>query len=197
VSSRPEPGRRERKKDATRLALHRAAVRLALAHGLDQVTVEAIADAADVSRRTFSNYFPHKEDAVLWGTTRRLGRLNDLILGRPADEPAWAALSAAAQQLLTERDADPDEEPQLQVLRRHPSLVVRQVATFAEAERTLTEAISGRLPAGPDADVRARLMVTMLLSAIRIAFQTSMAQPARSPHAVLGQALAIAAEPWA
>ncbi|MFC7467789.1 TetR/AcrR family transcriptional regulator [Actinomadura keratinilytica] len=50
-------GLRERKKAATRQAVHEAAMRLTREHGLDHVTVEAIADAAEISRRTFSNYF--------------------------------------------------------------------------------------------------------------------------------------------
>jgi AcrR family transcriptional regulator len=62
-------GLRERKKTATRQALHEAAVRLAVERGVDNVTIEAIADAASVSRRTFSNYFAGKEQALatqLW-----------------------------------------------------------------------------------------------------------------------------------
>ncbi|NED89115.1 TetR family transcriptional regulator, partial [Streptomyces sp. SID11233] len=60
-------GLRERKKAATREAVHKAALSLAVEHGFEHVTVEAIADAAGISRRTFSNYFTAKEDAVLWG----------------------------------------------------------------------------------------------------------------------------------
>ena len=38
---------------------------MAIERGLTEVTVEAIVDAAEVSRRTFSNYFANKEDALL------------------------------------------------------------------------------------------------------------------------------------
>ena len=191
-----EPRRRERKKEATRLALHRAAVLLAGEQGLEHVTVEAIADAADVSRRTFSNYFANKEEAILWGDVRRLTRMYELVAARPPTEPIWAALSAGAEQLLVERDADPDWVRQLRLLRRHPSLIGRQVATFAEGERTLADLVVDRLPDGPHRDVRARLMTAALFSAVRIATQTSIAQPERPLLDVLHELLAAAAEPW-
>ncbi|QAY72065.1 TetR/AcrR family transcriptional regulator [Agromyces protaetiae] len=56
---------RERKKAATRLALHEAAFALVEAHGLEATTVDQICEAADVSQRTFFNYFPSKSAAVL------------------------------------------------------------------------------------------------------------------------------------
>lgn len=60
-----ELGLRERKKHARRGAIVDAAQALVLQQGLDAVTVEAIAEAAGISTRTFFNYFDSKDDAVL------------------------------------------------------------------------------------------------------------------------------------
>ncbi|WP_420369961.1 TetR/AcrR family transcriptional regulator [Curtobacterium sp. L1-20] len=56
---------RERKKQQTRQALHDAALTLVSAHGLDGVTVDQICADADVSPRTFFNYFTSKAHAAL------------------------------------------------------------------------------------------------------------------------------------
>jgi len=58
------PGRRERKKAATRQALADAALELFLERGYDQVSIRDIAEAADVSTTTLFKHFPGKEALV-------------------------------------------------------------------------------------------------------------------------------------
>lgn len=61
----PTLSRRELNRVRTTDAVHEAAVKLVLRHGLAGATIDAIAEQAGVSRRTFFNYFATKEDAVL------------------------------------------------------------------------------------------------------------------------------------
>ncbi|WP_327004935.1 TetR/AcrR family transcriptional regulator [Dactylosporangium sp. NBC_01737] len=173
-------GLRERKKSATRQALHEAAVRLAIEHGPDRVTVEAIADAADVSRRTFSNYFASKEEALLYGDLARMRQLLDAVRSRPASEAPWPVLTAAAVEVFQELGArDPRWLAQVRLVRRHPALAAQQVTTYTSMEDGLTAELSAR---GVGAPMRARLMAAAFLTALRVAVQ---AYPDRTSGAAL------------
>src|SRR4029450_4557104 len=80
------PGRRERKKLATRQALQEAALRLVAERGLDRGTVGDISEAADVATRTFFNYFSSKEEALLGDAPQNLATVHRLVVERPAGE---------------------------------------------------------------------------------------------------------------
>ena len=158
---------RERKKAATRQSLHQAALRLAMSGGLDNVTVEDIADEVGVSRRTFSNYFANKEDAVLHADRERTRRLIDLVRVRPASEKPWTALRRSAGQLYEQLTRpDPIWVAQLRLLRRHPSLLARQAADQIELERELADVLLTRGAEDPEL---ARLMVATFLAVTRTA----------------------------
>jgi AcrR family transcriptional regulator len=144
-------GLRERKKLATRLALHQAALELVAERGLDRVSVDDIAARADVSPRTFFNYFPSKDDAVIGVDPEAPRRLAEAFAARAANESPIQALHA----VLLARAADMADEPQLwplriQVIEAHPVLLARLMAGFAESERALSAAIAERvgMPAG-------------------------------------------------
>jgi len=78
------PGRRERKKAATRKALSDKAVEMFIARGFDNVSVREIAEAVDVSATTLLNYFPSKEALVF---DREDEIEQTLIAAVAADEP--------------------------------------------------------------------------------------------------------------
>ncbi|OLT30862.1 TetR family transcriptional regulator [Actinomadura sp. CNU-125] len=160
---------RERKKEATRRALHRAAIRLTIEHGLDNVTVEAIADAADVSRRTFSNYFAAKEDALLYGDAERMESLLRTFASRPPTERAWPALRNSLHALLQEvGEPDPEWAAQARLARAHPSVLARQLARWAEFERSLAALIAER-DALPPESPRPRILAGAFMTTVRVA----------------------------
>ncbi len=78
-------GLRERKKQKTRESIQREAMRLIGKQGYEQTTIEQIAAAVEISPSTFFNYFPSKEDVVLYDAYDPV--LASLFFERPADEP--------------------------------------------------------------------------------------------------------------
>jgi AcrR family transcriptional regulator len=143
-------GRRERKKLQTRAALVDAALRLAAERGLDQVTVEDISQAVDVSSRTFFNYFAHKEEAIVDGHLGAAAMVHDRFLAVPADVPVIGAIRMALAPLLAEMEADREHWfLRLRVIHQNPSLLTRLITGGAEAERALVEAIAARVGAPP------------------------------------------------
>ncbi|WP_213450363.1 TetR/AcrR family transcriptional regulator [Rhizomonospora bruguierae] len=184
-------GLRERKKAATRQALHEAALRLAAEHGLDRLTVEAIADAADVSRRTFSNYFASKEEALLHADLVRIRVLLDLVRARPRTDPPWTALRRAGEALTAEAGPpDPAWLARRRLISGHPSLTAYQVAAFGAIERDLTAELLGRLPATPAAPLRARVLAATFLATLRAATQHWIDHPEESLAGLVSTALA-------
>lgn len=181
IGTAPPPGLRERKKLATREAVRAAAVRLAVQHGMDDVTVEMIAHEADVSLRTFFNHFPHKEDAVLDAVRTRATELIAEFRGRPAAEPVPAALRAAALAVVDRDDLlGRDHLAALRLVRRAPSLLARQMAVMHEQEDALSAAIADRLGVTRDGAVPA-VAAAATLAALRVALDRWLARDDDAP----------------
>ncbi|MCA9578675.1 MAG: TetR family transcriptional regulator [Sandaracinaceae bacterium] len=101
-------GLRERKKVQTREALVHAARDLFLERGFDSVTVDEIAQMANVSRRTFFRYFATKEAAAFPNRDRWLEQFHALTAqraGEPAYQTVRRALLGMAGAFMEHRDA--------------------------------------------------------------------------------------------
>ena len=88
------PSLRERKKLATRRSIRRVALGLIAERGYAHVTVEDIAEAADISPRTFFNYFPSKEAALFGADNERTEALRQRLLDQPSEVSPLEALRA-------------------------------------------------------------------------------------------------------
>jgi AcrR family transcriptional regulator len=139
-----ETSLRERKKVATRQALSRAAALLAVERGVEGVTIEAIADAAGVSPRTFHNYFPGKEEAIVAPLTDGAQAVIDALRARPAGEPIWDALREVVRESLLPTDTRDETIALLRVVKRNPALVGKQLCGLGEMQRQIAEVIAMR-----------------------------------------------------
>ncbi|GAA4946483.1 TetR family transcriptional regulator [Streptomonospora halophila] len=170
-------GLRERKKATTRRALQRAAVRLAVERGSEHVTVDDIAAAADVSKRTFFNYFSSKEEAIVGDGPPRPddearavfvahGPTGDLL-----DDLKiflFSPLADSDAEDLGQRLADVHERKRL--AQREPHLVPRVMAAFADMERYVGESVAERLGEDPD-DIRPQIVASLGITAMRFSMR--------------------------
>jgi AcrR family transcriptional regulator len=180
-------GLRERKKLATRLALHRAALQLVAERGLDKVSVDDIAERAGVSPRTFFNYFSSKDDAVVGLDPAAPQHLAEQFTGRPVDESPVEGLRAVQREMAVEMAEDRELWPlRMKVIDTHPVLIGRLVAAFGESERVLAEAIAQRTGTQAGVDVYPSLLAAVQACAMRTALHRWLATDftASLPHLV-------------
>ena len=97
-------GLRERKKQKTRESIQRTALRLFEKQGYAETTIEQIAAAVEISPSTFFNYFPTKEDVVLYDAYDPMAIR--LFLERPKDEPLNVGLRKVLEALAAEFQRD-------------------------------------------------------------------------------------------
>ncbi len=141
IERRPAERRRERQ----RQHIVDSALTLFESHGFDDTSVDQIADASDVSPRTFFRYFPSKQDVVLDTVVDAVAKLADRLLERPDDEPIPDALCEAAAGVVADITEVERVERALAVMVTTPVLL----AGFMErtsAEEILVDPIRRRWP---------------------------------------------------
>ncbi len=121
-------GLRELKKERTREAIQREALRLVADQGYDATTCEQIAEAAEVSPATLFRYFATKEDIVLHDVYDPL--IAELVRARPADEgPLTAVRRGFADAFAAVYEAD------LESIRQRTALILSVPALRARSQQ--------------------------------------------------------------
>jgi AcrR family transcriptional regulator len=166
-------GRRERKKQQTRQQIATAALRLFLERGFDQVTVNEVAEAADVSANTVYNYFPTKEDLFFGLYQPREAHLVDLVRHREPGEPLVPFLR---QQLLKSLEqpqvAFPEDSSAryhvIQIIQSSPTLQARSLQMTQSAEQALAQSLASEMKMQPDGIVPHLVAHLILVLATRL-----------------------------
>lgn len=159
---------RERKKDATKAALANAALELADRHGLAQLRIEDIAEQAGVSLRTFRNYFPNKEAAVVGLLTHNYDLVVEALRERPSNEELWSSLAHSCAALYP---TDPDRAwvKRMRLLKAEPALAAEKYRSDAAALEALADQIGRRRTSGSEPDVYPRFAAEVTQAALRAA----------------------------
>lgn len=168
----------ERKRQLVAGELAEAALQLLARKGFDTVTVDEIAAAAGVSKRTFFRYFASKEDVVVrFLTDLGLGMRAELA-DRPAQEPPAAALlrtARAAMAACADRSGRSDHAARtlrvVQLILRTPPLLARFLERQEQWRRDLAEELALRQGLDADADLYPELAAGMALTAFNTALR--------------------------
>jgi AcrR family transcriptional regulator len=175
----PPLGLRERKKQQTREALSSLALRLFDERGFDEVTVDDIVSAADVSPRTFYRYFPSKEDLVLGDVGPAIEAMAAALRERPVDEPVIESIRRVVLDLAADYEHDLDDKRQRAALiEATPALRHRWIERQAAIEEALAPVVAARLGIDDHTDVRPRLIAACAVAAIRVASDVWLANGA-------------------
>lgn len=180
-------GLRARKQRETREAIHRAAVRNALASSPDAVTVADISAEANVSTRTFFNYFPSKEDAML-GIHEELPSDEELNEFAQSEEPDLLRDTVyLVRNVFSSSTTDPEIVRQRrELIHRHPQLLQRQMTRVFAVEQRIAAVVANRMrglqaySTVTDVDAAARMLVMLATNTVRNAIRSVAQSPGYS-----------------
>jgi AcrR family transcriptional regulator len=189
AAAKAAPGLRERKRQQTRERLTRAAMALFLERGFEATTLDDIATAADISRRSFFHYFDSKEDVVFAWHEEITAALVAEIAARPASESMLAAAENAIAAMV--RQIEPGEAIAMARLKRdNPALQARDQVKYEQLERALAEALARRAVHKAE-KLDARLVAMIATGAMRIGGELWATEGAREkPEALVKRTFA-------
>lgn len=163
-------GLRERRRRQTRDEIHSAALRLVREHGFDKITVDMISAEAGVSPRTFFNYFPNKEAAVLSAPPAALSQPLAEEFAAQHDTRSRAVLADLTRLLVRELAANPPQREEMHAVfaltQSRPALLAELLARFDAFQRSIAEAVGQRIGQPPEGEVPT-LIAAVALTAVR------------------------------
>jgi AcrR family transcriptional regulator len=145
------PSLRQRKQEVVRVALGAAAEALFLSRGFERTTVEQIARAAGVSRRTFFRYYESKEDVLVERSDQLGERLLAELAARPRREPPLVAIRNALVPALEAGLEDGDfVRCSIRLLRETSALRRAMMERRSRLEERIAALMTHRLNTGPN-----------------------------------------------
>jgi len=179
--------RRDRRRQDMRNELADAAIRLFEERGFENVTVDEIVAAVEISQRTFFRYFESKYEVLFADHDERIAELEGLLAARPSDEPVLTAVRAALVQSGEHYRGEAGRAMQrrMAIIATSSTLSAFSLALQSDWEDAVTRHVRMRLEDDHDADTRARLIGAASLAAMRIAIANWRSRGGRESYARL------------
>src|SRR6266540_2815108 len=179
---------RERTRRAVRGELAQLAVSLFVEKGYDETTIDDLAAAAGMSKRTFFRYFASKEELVM-GKYEYFGeQLAEDLAARPAGEPIWMSLRQTFKRVAdyVENDARRTESVAMEkIVRDHPTLNASYLERVSRMQELLLDEARTRTGRPDPADPRTAAIVGAAFSCLIAAWTTWLTTDQAKPFGVL------------
>jgi TetR/AcrR family transcriptional regulator, regulator of mycofactocin system len=180
------PGRR---RVTSRAELEQAAFILFAVRGFDATTVDEIAAAAGIGRRTFFRYFPSKND-IPWGAFEdELDRMRVRLKACPAEVPLMDAIRLA---LIDFNRVAPAQVPlhrrRMELILRVPTLLAHSTLRFTAWRGVIAEFVAERTGHRPD-DLAPQAIAHAILGVSVAAYERWLDDPAADLGALLDEAM--------
>jgi AcrR family transcriptional regulator len=163
-------GLQERKRRAVRTELSDVALTLLTDRDFESVTIDEMAAAAGVSRRTFFRYFASKEDVVFAFLDQWAMRLWEEIVARPPEEDPVTAVQHSFRQLVAAYEGR--SLALVRLVRQTPSLRAQEHINREHLRLGVVEALGRRLGVAPQRDLRPHILATIAFAPLDAAMVT-------------------------
>jgi AcrR family transcriptional regulator len=181
-------GLRGRKRAATHARIQSEAIRLFLERGFDPTTLDDIAAAADVSRRTLFHYFASKEEIVFSTKADFPALIVEAIGRRPVEEPLLDMVENALVDL-AQRHSSPQARDLARLIHDTPSLSAGDQAKYEKVERMLAEALAARKSL-PATDIACRVTAAAAIGILKLSVEAWLTSDDTGPETFGGPAFA-------
>ena len=181
-------------REETRARIEQAALDLFTAQGFEQVTIDEIAEAAGISRRTFFRYVNAKAD-VVWGDfDAHVVRLEAMLAATAGEQSVLSSICAAYVEVNDYAEADlPNLRQRMRLILTEPALLAHSQLRYADVDRVVAAHVARRTGVRSDGMVRSdglvpRLVATSTRAAATTAFEVWLADGRITLAAALHQA---------
>lgn len=164
------------------------ALELFTERGFEQVTIDELAAAAGIGRRTFFRHFATKADAVWGDFDGHVARLDALLADTDDNDNVLATICAAYVEVndYAEREY-PVLRRRMQLILTEPALLSHSQLRYRDVDRAVAEHVATRSAAQPG-DLIPRLLARCTRAAAISAFETWLADPRVTLSAALNEA---------
>jgi TetR/AcrR family transcriptional regulator, regulator of mycofactocin system len=184
------PTLQARKQQFVREAIWDAATDLFAEKGFDETTVEDIAQAAGVSRRSFFRYFSSKSDLMAHGMVNYGADLAAAIDACPRTCSLSEVFRETVFQVAEKSAAHPRTRKIMEIGAKYPAARAAELSRLAEVQDLIAEAFARRCRKGAEDDLTPNILAGLTLHVLGVAFQSWFDQGQSDISAVVDQVLA-------